>query len=647
MGFRLVILNEDVNSLNVGDVVWLEPDTWERTKGANGHPHVVLDVDSDGDYVVSSMSTQNQKVGERFPFNKFVGTADGVLNRDGHVKTDQQGEIDKTDVDKKFGTLSGKFVDYLRSWFKKAQSMGRVQVLETKKPFKIIECGLKDSLTESVMEFFKPDMSYLVNAGKHNYNEMQKAISKLEESSDELTLYRGILANSMENAYKYIKSTKRYRGRDAGSGVNWTKDIRIAKAYGNYIFETAVSESRVKKVDDARNVVLLSYDLNARMSKSLVDSIDLGPNAETLFIEGNLLERMWNDKEFRDKIMVDIYGKKLEEDVNGPRVSSWDSICIKFVDGGKDYVYGHNMSDSEIRELIAEYERKTKYKNGWPIIKDYLNRGILFPFDSTPLSDEQKERNLAHLADIKNMLKSKGLKEKKELLKESIDRTLKEVKLMESDLNDREIDYTDYIDTHVAFVKKAYEDLFKDIPSNLSGGFFADDNNVDCIEARIEKHDGDKYNDERFEIYRKNHYPMDESEKEENLSTYNSDKGWIGHWKANPHHWEYWLSFFPKELDMVIRTYDYDGNYYEATLENQLKCAYIEMICDWFSFSYKGLKEKDNGTETPKSATGEPMSFKEWYKTAKKNIKIHPKMEDWFDKLLEYVQDKFEEVTEE
>lgn len=223
--------------------------------------------------------------------------------------------------------------------------------------------------------------------------------------------------------------------------------------------------------------------------------------------------------------------------------------------------------------------------------------------------------------------------------------------ILEDDNNNNKInklieEYKEYIRTHVEFVQRAYKELFSDIPSNIIGDFFSDDNNVDCLETRIKTHDNDKYDEERFEIYRKNHYPIDDEEKEANLSTYNSDKGWIGHWKQNPHHWEYWLSFFPKELGTIIRTYNNDGTYYEASLEEQLKCAYIEMICDWFSFSYKGLQEKDNGSETPKSATGEPMSFKEWYKESKKNIQIHPGMKDWFNKVLDYVSNKFDELNE-
>ena len=156
--------------------------------------------------------------------------------------------------------------------------------------------------------------------------------------------------------------------------------------------------------------------------------------------------------------------------------------------------------------------------------------------------------------------------------------------------------YTQYIVEHKANVEKAYRWLV--------------DHNIfeDCeFPVNIIEHDLSKYGVEEYKAYDDYFYgKKTEAVKRE------FDYAWLHHIHNNPHHWQYW-----------VLVNDEDGTY---ALEMPLNYV-IEMICDWWSFSFK---------------TGNLYEIFDWYKKHDKMV-LHEKTK----KFVEDTLDKIKKVLDE
>ena len=126
--------------------------------------------------------------------------------------------------------------------------------------------------------------------------------------------------------------------------------------------------------------------------------------------------------------------------------------------------------------------------------------------------------------------------------------------------------YEDYIEEHCNNVKKAFEELInKDIPETREY--------LNELHKKIQNHDNSKYSNEEFDAYRKNFYPINEQEKEDNKEAF--DKAWEHHYRNNNHHPEYWL--------------DDQGNLkpFSEQNEREVRLAYLEWVCDLQAMGYK------------------------------------------------------------
>lgn len=96
------------------------------------------------------------------------------------------------------------------------------------------------------------------------------------------------------------------------------------------------------------------------------------------------------------------------------------------------------------------------------------------------------------------------------------------------------------------------------------------------------------------------------------------NKAWLHHIHANPHHWQHWILIHdePNE-DMTILEMPY--NYI------------IEMICDWWAFSWKNNKLDE--------------IFK-WYDEHKAYIKLHDHTRKTVEDILVKIKEKLEEEKE-
>lgn len=202
-----------------------------------------------------------------------------------------------------------------------------------------------------------------------------------------------------------------------------------------------------------------------------------------------------------------------------------------------------------------------------------------------------------------------ALKDEKVALREDIEEDATD----DGQIAMKEKEYKEYIDTHIENVRKAYDHIVKQ---------YAEDeltaNQLKQLETNLDKHDEDKNIPSIFDAYRRNHYPINDEEKEAAEEDY--DIAWSYHKTHNPHHWEYWLN--------GAEEFAQDIN------KNEMKLAYFEMLCDWLSF---GFREEDT------SATGESTEFEVWYNDNKENIKIHPQLKEWLDniinQIIEYIKE--------
>ena len=161
-------------------------------------------------------------------------------------------------------------------------------------------------------------------------------------------------------------------------------------------------------------------------------------------------------------------------------------------------------------------------------------------------------------------------------------------------------EYTQYIVEHKANVEKAFRWIM--------------DHNIfeDCeIPVNILEHDLSKYSAEEYRAYDEYFYGKrtKEVEKEFNYA-------WLHHIHCNPHHWQYWVLKHDDEP--------------EEALEMPFEYV-IEMICDWWSFSFK---------------TGNLYEIFDWYKKHKGMV-LHEKTRKLVEETLDKIKKELDKEKAE
>lgn len=164
------------------------------------------------------------------------------------------------------------------------------------------------------------------------------------------------------------------------------------------------------------------------------------------------------------------------------------------------------------------------------------------------------------------------------------------------------IEYSNYIHEHLKNVKKAYDWIDEHIPELLFNRF------------TIVDHDGSKLDEDEYDAY--DEYFYGDEKTEQTISNFNY--AWLTHIHRNPHHWQYWIlvSDDPKKEEIIL----------------EMPYEYIcEMICDWWTFSWKtnNLKEIFN-----------------WYEQRKDHIKLGRETRKIVEHILKKIKTKLEEKGE-
>lgn len=156
---------------------------------------------------------------------------------------------------------------------------------------------------------------------------------------------------------------------------------------------------------------------------------------------------------------------------------------------------------------------------------------------------------------------------------------------MSEEQRQKELEYLDYVEEHIANVQKAWN-IMKNKPECMdyikslakTNSFYVYLQLVKLIDRNIRHHDESKLEMEEWEPYRQYFYPINEKEKENAKESF--EFALQHHYQYNLHHWNWW-----------------DKN----DCKGSMSVVYvIEMCCDWIAM---GLKYNNSAYDWYKKQT--------------------------------------------
>ena len=151
-------------------------------------------------------------------------------------------------------------------------------------------------------------------------------------------------------------------------------------------------------------------------------------------------------------------------------------------------------------------------------------------------------------------------------------------------------------------VKKAWKELKHILPVEISS--VIDDT---AIEIRIEDHDESKYSPLEYPAYDEYFYPKKTDKTQDEINKAFA-YAWNLHQKGNTHHWQFYVLLnddgTTKVLDMEIH-------------------AILEMVCDWWAFSWKINK---------------PLEIIDFYEKNKNNMMLSDKTRLIVESILDKIE---------
>lgn len=168
------------------------------------------------------------------------------------------------------------------------------------------------------------------------------------------------------------------------------------------------------------------------------------------------------------------------------------------------------------------------------------------------------------------------------------------------------LDYDIYLREHKNNVVKGFYWIREHLPNLINS-------DVNYELYICEMHDSSKNDMDEYKSYDDYFYGNNKSSAVVNAFRL----AWLNHIHRNPHHWQHWIlnNDEPKEGEILI----------------EIPYHYIlEMICDWWSFSWK---------------TGNLYEIFNWYDAHKDYIKMHPKSRKKVETILSDIKTKLDELN--
>ena len=161
-------------------------------------------------------------------------------------------------------------------------------------------------------------------------------------------------------------------------------------------------------------------------------------------------------------------------------------------------------------------------------------------------------------------------------------------------------EYDAYLTEHIANVKRGMEWLYDNIPFIRS----LIPNRFDLIGAGF-RHDDSKYTKCEYDAYDDYFYG---TKTEEVKMAFNF--AWLKHIHENPHHWQHWVLIHDDEPMEALE---------------MPEVYVIEMIADWWSFSWK---------------KGKLFEIFDWYDKHKDGMILHEKTRELVEKILDLMKEE-------
>ena len=169
------------------------------------------------------------------------------------------------------------------------------------------------------------------------------------------------------------------------------------------------------------------------------------------------------------------------------------------------------------------------------------------------------------------------------------------------------IEYDNYINQHVQNVLNAAEWLRRNINFDIPPM-------IDGHRTGLFNHDQSKWEKEEYDAYDAYFYGGRKTKEVKKTFNY----AWLHHIHNNPHHWQYWV---------LINDDPEDGT---VALDIPYRYA-IEMICDWWSFSW---------------SDGNLYEIFDWYNKHKDRMILSKNTRELVEDILDQIRKKLDKNNE-
>jgi len=184
--------------------------------------------------------------------------------------------------------------------------------------------------------------------------------------------------------------------------------------------------------------------------------------------------------------------------------------------------------------------------------------------------------------------------------------------------------YDNYLREHIDNVYRAYLWFMANIGEEELDDIFPEIKHTDFM-IQMKFHDQSKGNIDEYDPYDRYFYGEGKSVAEVREGF---NKAFLMHIHRNPHHWQYWVLIHDdKETgDPKMDPVNMPDNYI------------LEMICDWWSFSWKKYNESEDIEDL--------KEIFDWYDEHKNEIVMSDETRKKVEKILDILEKKLDELED-
>jgi len=179
------------------------------------------------------------------------------------------------------------------------------------------------------------------------------------------------------------------------------------------------------------------------------------------------------------------------------------------------------------------------------------------------------------------------------------------------------IAYDNYLDSHRRCVSLGINWIFSRFTEDEIQNLFPKIRFSEVL-INVRAHDASKYSDDEYNAYDDYFY----AEKKTDEIKKNFDYAWLHHLHNNPHHWQYW----------VLK--EDDGSKFEFKALDIPDIYIVEMLADWWSFSWKEYLLKHDRNDL--------YEIFNWYNGHKDAMIMSDKTVEKVEKFLDLLRDKLD-----